>query len=363
MKRREVFIDVQFAHTNMASFKVALKEILVQPGKNAILYKNFRTSLISHYEELRSYFDENKFHEHDIVMVHGEMSNLEKFYNINVFTGKDKIRIATIAYELFSPRLLLATKAANAGIDDPDIFLVFHLGLLDNLCNGIQEMGRAHRRESTTTGPHTDRFMVQFHLADFVGMLKQIERTKKSRGILKTNQAKHYAKEELLEVMLELVLPTNCFHQRFEWMMSNPFERVSFANYVMASLPCENACSFCTKTHTVRKLKRALFTTFMIDLFINHSARSLQLPNDLPKKMSEIENGTWQCFHKGKKGSMMQQSDAKIVVMQMLSSGILIAEVEHREKGDMILITTSLGRHNGKLNILIDSFWTRIQCI
>jgi hypothetical protein len=360
MKRRDVFIDINFGQQHMSNFKSALKNIMEQPEKKAIFYNSFRQSLITQYDDVRNWLDENCFHSHDVVMVHGEMTNKEKFYNINVFTGKDKLRIPTDGYELFQARLLMATESANAGVDDAMIFLVFHFGLISCFFDVLQELGRAGRRVSSLTGPHTDRYIARFHLMDFVAMYRRTIRIRKSEGLLPTAKAKEYALGELMHITTELVLPTSCFHQRFEWLSSNPFTRPKFDIYLKDSEPCVNACCFCTGERKERALKRSTFPSFLLDLFVKHSGSSLTLPDNLPKKMCEIENGTHSCFHKGQRGSFMQPSDAKLVVLQMIAAGILLTTEKYVEKDDEYVLTTSLAQDDDVYRILIDHYWQRI---
>jgi hypothetical protein len=229
MKRRDVFIDVDFGQMAMANFKTLLLKVMKDPQKKAILYENFRTTVLKHYDEIRDWLDENKLHDRDVVMVHGDMDRFEKFYYINVFTGKDKIRIPVNKYSAFNSRLLLGTESVNAGVDDHLVFLVFHIGLVNCIFNFIQEWGRAHRRIDVHPDPRNDSYVSRFHLHDFVSMIRQIGRMRQSNGILDLAKAKEYMIADLMEITLELVLPISCFHQRFEWMASNPFERPTFA--------------------------------------------------------------------------------------------------------------------------------------
>ena len=148
MQRRDVFIDINFGQQHMANFKNALKSTMQQPYKKAIFYNSFRLSLISQYDDIRNWLDENGLHDHDVVMVHGEMTNKEKFYNINVFTGKDKIRIPLEPYKKFLARLLMTTESANAGVNDSSIYLVFYFGLISCFFDVLQELGRTGRRVS-----------------------------------------------------------------------------------------------------------------------------------------------------------------------------------------------------------------------
>ena len=112
-----------------------------------------------------------------------------------------------------------------------------------------------------------------------------------------------------------------------------------------------------------RIIKRDLFRSFLIDVFINHAGSSLEIPDNLPKKITEQENGTWQCFFRGQKGAKVQLADAKVIVMQMCVSGILNVDVKFVEPGNQIILTTSLAKTNGEYKLLMDSFWNRIKFV
>jgi hypothetical protein len=113
MMRRDVFIYINFGQQHIANFKSAVRSIMEQPNKKAIFYNSFRLSLIAQYDDIRNWLDENGFHAHDVVMVHGDMTNKEKFYNINVFTWKDRLRIPVEKYLKFDARLLMATESGT----------------------------------------------------------------------------------------------------------------------------------------------------------------------------------------------------------------------------------------------------------
>lgn len=69
----------------------------------------------------------------DITIYHGSLSKDEKQENYEKFLNKDKL-------------VMLATKAFGMGIDIDDIELVVHFAPTGNVCDYVQEIGRAARR-------------------------------------------------------------------------------------------------------------------------------------------------------------------------------------------------------------------------
>ena len=74
----------------------------------------------------------------DVIHVHGSLSKEEKYWLIRIFCAKINVD------ELCS-RILLATSAANVGIDNELAKYVLQLGWPRDLCTYFQQRGRAGR--------------------------------------------------------------------------------------------------------------------------------------------------------------------------------------------------------------------------
>ena len=84
----------------------------------------------------------NRFHDYlfarkmisHIAVYHGELKKEQKIASYNEFYNKEKL-------------IMLATKAFGMGIDINDIELIVHFAPTGNVCDYVQEIGRAARRE------------------------------------------------------------------------------------------------------------------------------------------------------------------------------------------------------------------------
>lgn len=101
-------------------------------NKKTLIY--FPTVALIHrcYEYLRSKSKSEK-----IAIYHGALSKDQKQENYERFLAKEKL-------------VMLATKAFGMGIDINDIELVVHFAPTGNVCDYVQEIGRAARREDLT---------------------------------------------------------------------------------------------------------------------------------------------------------------------------------------------------------------------
>jgi len=84
------------------------------------------------YEFLRS-----KREADNVTIYHGQLSKDKKLENYNAFCDKSKL-------------VMLATKAFGMGIDIDDIELLVHFAPTGNVCDYVQEVGRAARRPTLT---------------------------------------------------------------------------------------------------------------------------------------------------------------------------------------------------------------------
>eukprot|EP00978_Attheya_sp_CCMP212_P025816 scaffold83844_cov47-Attheya_sp.AAC.1 len=80
----------------------------------------------------------------DALLIHGQQNKTEKFVITKVFLGQ-------VDYSSLTPVILVATSAANCGIDDPRIRYIVCNGLPFGFVSLIQELGRAGRLCSSVT--------------------------------------------------------------------------------------------------------------------------------------------------------------------------------------------------------------------
>ena len=74
----------------------------------------------------------------DVVLVHGDMHKMKKFYGFYLFGNK-------IKFKHFNPRALVTNGAGNTGIDHPYIVMILRAGLPMDLPTAFQEKGRLVR--------------------------------------------------------------------------------------------------------------------------------------------------------------------------------------------------------------------------
>ncbi|RKI69098.1 ATP-dependent DNA helicase RecQ [bacterium 1xD42-67] len=139
VKRRDIDIDIRHpqklrgGRTEYELDKfVQIEEILHRAlitNKKTLIYFPTVALINRCYEYLRSRHEAGH-----VAIYHGSLSKDEKQENYERFLAKEKL-------------VMLATKAFGMGIDINDIELVAHFAPTGNVCDYVQEIGRAARRE------------------------------------------------------------------------------------------------------------------------------------------------------------------------------------------------------------------------
>lgn len=139
-KTRE-YNEVKFSvlTSRLEEFKAHRKKVLV--------YFPF-VSLINDFLVFISAHETELLHE-DMVLYHGGLDQNEKKENFLKFKSN-------------TCRMMLATKAFGMGVDIPDIDVVYHFAPTGNVCDYIQEIGRAARDEQRTGMAKFDYLMKDF---------------------------------------------------------------------------------------------------------------------------------------------------------------------------------------------------------
>lgn len=139
VKRRDIDIVIQnpkkpkgeraeYELDKFDQIEIVLRRAIITNKKTLIYFPT--VALISRcYEYLQS-----KREVEHVAIYHGSLSKEEKQENYEKFLGKEKL-------------VMLATKAFGMGIDINDIELVIHFAPTGNVCDYVQEIGRAARRE------------------------------------------------------------------------------------------------------------------------------------------------------------------------------------------------------------------------
>jgi hypothetical protein len=87
----------------------------------------------------------------------GLQMRVQKFYHVRVFlcsnlSNDDMLAVCVEADRPFNPQILAATSgAANAGLDDPEVYGVVRIDFPPSCLDIKQEKGRAGRRPDATS--------------------------------------------------------------------------------------------------------------------------------------------------------------------------------------------------------------------
>ena len=136
-------------------------------NKKVIAYFPFKR----HIEDIESKLPKNIIS----TKYHGGLSKTERQDTIKKFTTNES-------------KLVLATKAFGMGIDIDDIDVVYHYAPTGNLCDYIQEIGRAARKDSIRGIAKVDFFESDFK---FIKQLHGMSRIKNSQIIEVLNKIKN----------------------------------------------------------------------------------------------------------------------------------------------------------------------------
>jgi ATP-dependent DNA helicase RecQ len=139
--------------SRLEEFKIKRKKVLVYFPFVALI-NEFIVFMTGHITDLK--------HE-DVVQYHGGLGQNEKKENFQ-------------KYKANNVRIMLATKAFGMGIDIPDIDVVYHFAPTGNVCDFIQEIGRAARDERIVGTAKFDYLKKDF---SFVNRLYGISTIKK----------------------------------------------------------------------------------------------------------------------------------------------------------------------------------------
>lgn len=139
VKRNDITIEIETTQKNqkgrteyelnkLETIEKIIKRAIITNKKTLIYFPT--VALINRcYEYLRA-----RHMIDQVAKYHGSLNNDEKTENYEKFLNKEKL-------------VMLATKAFGMGIDINDIELVVHFAPTGNVCDYVQEIGRAARRE------------------------------------------------------------------------------------------------------------------------------------------------------------------------------------------------------------------------
>ena len=258
LMKRSVCTRVVYSNRPLSCFISTFgADIKSNPDHRFIFYANSRKMIEKCAETYGAWLDKSLDFQSDFLKIVGTMKKEEKFHAMKLFCIEHKND-----KDSFNPQVLLATSgAANCGIDNKNIYCVFHGEIPPSCEDMVQEEGRAGRRADAN--PMTDSYTVCISLESLLKLWGRIYSG--------TENKLSYRKSLLydVDVMLGiLVIPMHCIKSVLAHKASNPFTRDSNTPVYLPH-PCKYSCSFCLGDYTdiTPPLNRAGVCIVLMDLF------------------------------------------------------------------------------------------------
>jgi superfamily II DNA helicase RecQ len=268
MGHRHVFLDVVYTTNPIPTFQKRVFSILKTCHVSKfIVYTNTRRAVKRETPKLAAWIDKHGL-KSDLLMIIGTLQREQKFYHIRKFTQSNAPNASILdscseETRPFNPQILTATSgAANAGIDDPEVFGVCRTEFPPSVLDVKQEKGRAGRRP--TADPSTDWYLLCISLESIVILLKRLWDTSvKDNSYFKTQE------NDIRSALKLFVLPTYCLQATLECNLSNPY----FPTYEVPDA-CGDACSYCTGKYPTMfpRLIQSGVRTVLLQLFVGANA-------------------------------------------------------------------------------------------
>jgi hypothetical protein len=247
----------------------AIKPMLaeLQEGENGsikgICYCNPVKDAERKLERINELLDGNVDFVGDAIIIHGQQHKLEKFVSTKIFLGQ-------VETSSLKPVVLVATSAANCGIDDHRIRRIIRNGLPFGFLSLLQELGRAGRYKAATCDENSYHVVVNLKL--FVQSLQLCHHFnqhsfKKANGEKMTpseitlfKRSKKYSEDgtkhklnlikqikRTFDLLRLFCLQRGCVHYILEDFAATGVltDNIDFTKRE----PCGNACPYCTKEY------------------------------------------------------------------------------------------------------------------
>lgn len=182
MRRDDISFDIE-TYKDYSDYLYEKNETVVNSLKN-LLKADKKTiayfPFTSHIRDFRSEFESDK-----VAYYYGNLLKAEKDENMLSFKNSKK-------------NLMLATKAFGMGIDIDDIEVVYHYAPTGNLCDYVQEIGRAARKQEIRGVAKTDFYLNDFkYIKQLYGMssiknFQIVETLKKLRQIYMIKKTRNF---------------------------------------------------------------------------------------------------------------------------------------------------------------------------
>jgi hypothetical protein len=328
MGHRHVFLDVAYTTQPMTNFQNRVGPILQRCHVSKfILYTNTRRAIKRETPKLAAWIDKHGYL-CDLLMIIGTLQKEQKFFHIRKFCQSNApnqtlLETCSEKERPFNPQILTATSgAANAGIDDPEVFGVCRTEFPPSLLDVKQEKGRAGRRP--LAHPGTDWYMVCISLESLVILLKRLWDTSVKEDSYFVSQD-----ADIRACLKLLVLPDYCLQATLEMRMSNPFFDIG-----ELPPPCENACTYCLGKYDKMfpKLVMSGVRTVLLQLFVGPQAMAGRpsIEKELVDSIRKFKNSNRLLFGTNSDKTPEPKHVKKMIVM-LLAAGIIDYSADRKE--------------------------------
>ena len=242
-----------------------IKDIVGGPDNSikGIVYCNSIKEAIQFFSKINTMLDNAVDFVGNAIIIHGQQNKIERFTNAKVSLGQVSTK------SLLTPVILVATSAANCGIDDRRIRYIVRNGLPFSFLSFFQELGWAGRYKGATS--KDNYYHVVLNLTNFVNSLhmshffNEVKFVKANGNKMEANEIVAYRKTtkfkddttksqvcELFKSLSLFCLKRGCVHYILEAYAAHGGNKIDVpfrAHNIDFTIrqPCSNACPACTR--------------------------------------------------------------------------------------------------------------------
>lgn len=296
--------------------KKVVREVLLKPGKKAILYSDFKEDVEGIAQNVRDAVNEIEGVDADCLEITGEDKPEQKGFNIDIFCENVEDPEEKKLVGLY--RVLAATSgSASTGIDPPNVGLVARKGFPPSLTSFFQELGRLHRGASSPDDDYL--YYIVISVGSYAGLLLRTEMSDTAR---KAEKATYHAEHS--QVLRMLVLDDGCFMYSLEQTFGRPGSDDTLEE------SCNGMCPVCSGARLDQSapfyevpLQRSLAKIFL-------ESASVNLKKDFVSKLKSVslKEGVWACASGDSTTTRttIETYYVEMLVLQLIAAEILLCD-------------------------------------
>jgi superfamily II DNA helicase RecQ len=364
MAHRHVFLEVAYTIRPLHTFQTKVGPLLqASHYEKYIYYSNTRSAINSHVVKLGKWIDKNALFKADIMSVVGSQMREQKFYHVRVFLRSnipngDKLALCTEAERPFNPQILAATSgAANAGLDDPEVFGVTRIDFPPSCLDIKQEKGRAGRRPDATSD--SNWYLLCFSLESLVVLLKRMWDTASKDTVFLIQ-----AQKEIDQGLALFVLADTCLQSALEVVMANPYIKND-------DVPpkCVDSCSHCTGLYTnlFPTLVKSGVWSVLLQVFLGEdSIAKATLDKELVDAIRKFK-GSNRVLFGTKSDKKPEAGTVKKMILVLMAAKIMKYNTKREIAADNKSIVHVYGAlafdadDSSKLALNVDKYWAKVK--